>query len=281
MGIDKDYIEQSIGITNQQQCDFVAVVTFDYGNKEYSVLQFNRDSMVKVERLNMGGLRSGDYQVMQLALAHTYGSGLKDSCDNASRCISDLLYGLEIDYYIAFTMQSVRQVIDFVASETGIPVTFDQDYTTIDDEYSEGNTVYMDGEEAFRFIRARQTVEDGTNISRMHRQRLFMDTFLSYMKDDENNTKDLNYVELYKNLNEDIKEESSEYPRYLIYSNCSASVMSSLFRDIRVFNMIDNEIKTPAGEIDYTKKYVEFYIDNDSLDNLAIDLYFTKTKATN
>ena len=138
MGIDKDYIEQSIGITNQQQCDFVAVVTFDYGNKEYSVLQFNRDSMVKVERLNMGGLRSGDYQVMQLALAHTYGSGLKDSCDNASRCISDLLYGLEIDYYIAFTMQSVRQVLDFVASETGIPVTFDQDYTTIDDEYSEG-----------------------------------------------------------------------------------------------------------------------------------------------
>ena len=40
----------------------------------------------------------------QLALAHTYGSGEEDSCENTVLAVENLLYGVGIDHYVSLTM---------------------------------------------------------------------------------------------------------------------------------------------------------------------------------
>lgn len=267
LGLDKEgYIKKVDSYVNDQQCDFVALLSFDYQKREYSVLQFNRDSMVEIQKLGLGGVKLNEKVVAQIALAHTWGTGLDDSCDNSASCVSNLLYGLDIDYYVSFTMDAVKEVTDFITNETGVPVTFDKDYTDIDPRYVEGETLNLNGEEAFNFIRERIGVEDNTNISRMHRQKLFMNSFLDYINERDEKDDDIDYLELYNTVHKSSYEES------LIYTNCPANVMASLFNDIETFT--EKTITTPKGTVNYDNKYVEFYIDQDDLDRIAIDLYY-------
>ena len=179
MGLDKEgYITKTDSFVNNQQCDFVAILSFDYQKREYTILQFNRDSMVKIEKLGLKSVRTNDYITAQIALAHTWGTGLEDSCENARRCVSNLLYNLEIDYYITFTMDAIKEVVNYISNDTGVPVTFDKDYTDIDSRYVQGSTLNLNGDESMGFIRARIGVEDDTNISRMGRQKLYMNSFI-------------------------------------------------------------------------------------------------------
>lgn len=271
MGLDKEgYITKTDSYVNDQQCDFVAVLSFDYQKREYTVLQFNRDSMVSIEKLGLKSVRTNDFVIAQIALAHTWGTGLEDSCENARRCVSKLLYNLEIDYYISFTMDAIKEVVNFISNETGIPVTFDKDYTDINPTYTEGNTLYLDGDASMDFVRARLNAEDGTNISRMSRQKLYMNSFLNYIQKTEEENRDVDYTALYKRIHKDSYEES------VVFTDCPANVIASLFDDIDDFTM--KSMDTPLGEADYSKEYVEFYIDQTSLDNLAIDFYFTEVK---
>ncbi|MBR4237405.1 LCP family protein [bacterium] len=271
MGLDKEgYITKTDSYVNDQQCDFVAVLSFDYQKREYTVLQFNRDSMVSIEKLGLKSVRTNDFVIAQIALAHTWGTGLEDSCENARRCVSKLLYNLEIDYYISFTMDAIKEVVNFISNETGIPVTFDKDYTDINPAYTEGNTLYLDGDASMDFVRARLNAEDGTNISRMSRQKLYMNSFLNYIQKTEEENRDVDYTALYKRIHKDSYEES------VVFTDCPANVIASLFDDIDDFTM--KSMDTPLGEADYSKEYVEFYIDQTSLDNLAIDFYFTEVK---
>ena len=271
MGLDKEgYITKTDSYVNNQQCDFVAILSFDYQKKEYTVLQFNRDSMVEIETLGIGSLRTNNYVTAQIALAHTWGTGLSDSCENARRCVSKLLYNLEIDYYISFTMDAIKEVVNFISNETGIPVTFDKDYTDIDSRYVKDQTVYLNGEESIGFVRARTGVEDDTNISRMNRQKLYMNSFLDYIKETEEEDREVDYLDLYKRIHKDSYEES------VIYTDCPANVIASLFNDIDDFTM--KAMETPAGDANYDNEFVEFYINKENLDALTVDFYFNEVK---
>ena len=271
MGLDKEgYITKTDSFVNNQQCDFVAILSFDYQKREYTILQFNRDSMVKIEKIGLKSVRTNDYITAQIALAHTWGTGLEDSCENARRCVSNLLYNLEIDYYITFTMDAIKEVVNYISNDTGVPVTFDKDYTDIDSRYVQGSTLNLNGDESMGFIRARIGVEDDTNISRMGRQKLYMNSFIDYIKQMEEENREVDYLELYKKIHKDSYEES------VIFTDCPANVIASLFNDIDDFTM--KSMDSPTGEADYSKEYVEFYIDQTSLDNLAIDFYFNEVK---
>ena len=55
--------------------------------------------MVEMPILGLGGKRAGT-KVAQLALSHTYGSGLQDSCENVKETLAMLLGDSFVDYYI-------------------------------------------------------------------------------------------------------------------------------------------------------------------------------------
>ena len=108
-------MEDSGSYNNKCEADMVALLIFDETNKSINVLMLNRDTMVTMPVLGLGGKPAGTREG-QLALAHTYGSGLKDSSENLRKTVSDYLYGVEIDleflYYLmpATKMNSLDMV---------------------------------------------------------------------------------------------------------------------------------------------------------------------------
>ena len=89
IGIDKftDTLSDPELFTNNQQADFLFLMVVDKTNKTYSTIHLNRDAMTEIHRLGMSGKKIGSF-TGQLALAHTYGSGGKDSCRNTVEAVA-------------------------------------------------------------------------------------------------------------------------------------------------------------------------------------------------
>ena len=88
------------------------LVIMDDETKEYSLLHLNRDTMTDITVLDITGLRKAGTVKAQLALSHTYGNGLHNSCLNTVDAVSTMLYGLRIDYYLSMTMDAAQILTD-------------------------------------------------------------------------------------------------------------------------------------------------------------------------
>ena len=118
MGVDK-YAAQTSGdnYNQQQQADFLLLLVVDRTAGICRVLPLNRDTMTEITALGLAGEQVGTFNG-QLALSHTYGSGGLDSARNTGRAVSSLLYGVDIDHVMAFTMDAVPVINDAVGGVT-------------------------------------------------------------------------------------------------------------------------------------------------------------------
>ena len=91
------------GYVNNQQADFLLLLVMDKQHETCTPIQLNRDTMTQIQILGVTGEPAGTF-TGQLALAHTYGSGEEDSCENTVLAVENLLYGMEIDHYVSLTM---------------------------------------------------------------------------------------------------------------------------------------------------------------------------------
>jgi LCP family protein required for cell wall assembly len=120
-----------------------------------SILYLNRDTMVQMPVLGLGGKEAGSVRA-QLALAHTYGNGLEESCENTRRTVSDFLNGISIDYYISMRMDAIAMLNDAVG---GVTVLVEDDFSQVDSSIPKG-LVTLRGEQALNFVRSRKDLGD-------------------------------------------------------------------------------------------------------------------------
>lgn len=154
---------------NSSQADFLALFIHDRDTGEKSVLHLNRDAMTNIPVLGLTGQKAGT-AYGQLALSFNYGRGQEDSCRNVVDAVSHLLFGVEIDHYIAVTMDAVPIMNDWVG---GVEVEVKDDFTGIDDTLKLGSMVKLQGDRALTYVRTRRGLEDSTNLHRMERQRQY------------------------------------------------------------------------------------------------------------
>lgn len=255
MGLDKfEADEYEFGYLNDQQCDFLMLFILDEENQVCDVLHLNRDTMTEIRRLGVGGKEAGKF-VGQLALAHTYGSGGSDSCLNACRAVTDFLKGVWVDHYVAMPMSGVGKLNDLVG---GVEVKIPVDMTVVDASFKEGETVLLKGDQALKFVRARGGLEDSSNVSRMERQRLYLSA-------------------LYEKLLFSSHEDSG-------FINNSLLEMTSYIKSDMTINQLDamadimenctlNPFTTIDGEAVKGEEFMEFYADEDSLNEVLITLF--------
>ncbi|MBQ4552853.1 MAG: LCP family protein [Clostridia bacterium] len=154
---------------NSSQADFLALFIRDQDTGEKSVLHLNRDAMTNIPVLGLTGQKAGT-TYGQLALAFNYGRGQEDSCQNVVDAVSHLLFGVEIDHYIAVTMDAVPIMNDWAG---GVEVEVKDDFTGIDDTLKLGSMVKLQGDRALTYVRTRRGLEDSSNLHRMERQRQY------------------------------------------------------------------------------------------------------------
>lgn len=179
-------------------------------------------------------------------LAHTYGSGGLDSCRNTVEAVSNLLYGVKIDRYIAFTMDAVVKINDLAGVVT---VTVQDDMTSVSPDMYKGATVTLNGYIALAYVRVRSGLEDSSNLRSMDRQRQYMkelrNVMTAKMESDE--------TFILKALN-----NVSDY----MTSVCTVNRLSRMYDHWKQY--ADSSILTMEGEAKKDAEFMEFYPNEDA-----------------
>lgn len=257
LGIDEfGPVKDSKSYNNEGESDVVLLAIFDETAKTYNVLALNRDTMMDVPVLGLGGKFAGTY-FEQLALAHTYGSGLQDSCENTKKAVSDFLNGIHIDYYLSMNMDAIGILNDAVG---GVQVNVTDDFSLVDPTIQKGQMV-LKGEQALHFVRLRKDVGIQLNIARMERQRAYMEAFVDALNNQVNQSASFVF---------DTYDKISPY----LVSDCSVNTLSTLVNRFSEYEL--KEIVSPEGENRQGKVFMEFYVDEEKLDDLVIRLFYRK-----
>ena len=255
MGIDQPGpVADSGYYRNPGAADVVMLLIFDEKNRETRILYLNRDTMLQMPVLGLGGKMAGS-SYGQLALAHTYGSGLEDSCENTVQAVSDFLNGIAIDYYLSVHMDAISILNDAVG---GVTVTVEDDFSRVDPSIAMG-TVTLRGKQAINFVRTRKDLGDQLNVSRIERQEEYIRGFAeAFEKTADGNPE---FV---------VTTYDTVHP-YLV-TDCSASTISGMLSRYEGYEIV--EIVTPEGRNVLGEEYYEFYADAEKLDELILRLFY-------
>lgn len=258
-GVDTEGPMVSSGSYNNfAEADMISLLIFDETNKKLDVISLNRDSMVTIPVLGIGGKPAGS-KFGQLALAHTYGSGLKDSSENLKKAVSDLLYSIQIDYYVTLNMDAIAILNDAVG---GVTVNVTDDFSEVDPSIPLGK-VTLNGEQATNFVRVRHNLGNQLNLNRMERHREYMSGFMDALK-----TKLESDPSFMVSALSDVRD-------YMV-TDCGDKTMANLADRYKGYNLAD--MISPKGENKKGEEFMEFYLDETDLDRVILKYLYAKKK---
>ncbi len=258
IGVDKLGQAVSSGsYNNTDQADFLLLVVLDNKAETYKFFHINRDTMTQFDVLGVTGTKAG-VRTAQIALSHTYGNGLKLSCENTVKAVSDFLYGIHIDHYASLTMSAVPVLNDYIG---GVEITFEDDYSEIDPRFVPGATVILEGETALGFIRARSSLSDSSNTSRMKRQQLYLTALINTLAD--------------KNTSTGFMYDAYEKAEPYMVTDCDAIAFNNIFNRIKTYEF--DGVCSPEGEARVGSEFMEFYINKEKLETLISGIFYDKS----
>ncbi len=256
MGIDEYGEVRAFEPNKAGGVDMVALLIFDEQTQSASILSLNRDTMMSIRKLDENGKPVGSF-VGQLTYSHMYGTGLEDSCENTRKVISDFLYGISIDYYMAMNMDAIAILNDAVG---GVTVNVTHDFSDIDPEITKGEMT-LRGKQAITFVQTRKRVGDQLNTSRMERQQVYMDAFLKALRG-KLESSDSFALKAYADV--------SPY----IVTDISSNVFSSMLQRYSDYSLA--EMVIPEGENVLGEQYMEFHVDEAKLDDVILRLFYAE-----
>ena len=238
------------------QADTQMLLVLDNDAQTWQVLQINRDSMVEVPVISMMG--TVPYTIVQqIALAHSYGNGREQSCENNVNAVSMMLEDQPIDGYFSLNMGGIGILVDLIG---GVTLTVTSDFSAIDPSLVEGETITLNGDQAFDYVRARKDVDDQTNLNRMSRQRQFLKAFEEKVRNMEPEFAVTAYDALSDYIITDIK------------SGTAVDIAE------RLQNYEELPLLTIDGESTVEDGYWAYYLDKDSLQQTILELFYQEIR---
>lgn len=259
MGIDRDELEERTDEAGEGgRADALFLVVLDNKNKNMSIIAVNRDTMTDIQVQDYYGDTRGK-TTQQLALAYAYGDGLEQSCQQTVDAVSNLFYDTPIHGYCALDMDAIPALNDAVG---GVAVTVLDDFTDYDASMKKGSTVTLSGEQALRYIRARSSVGTGDNLSRMARQKQYLQAYIAAAKQKAQSDITLPLT-LYNELS-----------GHMI-TNIGLSQVTYLTTQILNTQFDADRFYTLEGTSKQGALFMEFYPDETKLYELILDIFYT------
>lgn len=160
------------------QSDTIILMVMDKKEKTVSLLEISRDTMTDIKVYSESGDLVGTERA-QITLQYAYGDSTKRSCHLTKDVVSNLLYGTPIRKHISLNMEGIAGIVDAL---NGVKITIPEDYTMIDPSFVKGAEVTLNGAQAERYVRYRDTAVTGSNNSRMERQNSFLTAMIRQVK---------------------------------------------------------------------------------------------------
>ena len=173
--------------------------------------------------------------------------------------VSKLFYGIPINGYAAFSMDTISRLNDAVG---GVTVTVPEG-ENLSDELKAGTTVKLQGNQAETFVRYRDTETEGSNNQRIARQREFVLNFFTAAVEAMKNDVTLP-VTLYKELSDEMVTDIGLDNAVYLATEAAAMQFG------------ESNLTTLQGEAKAGKVYDEFYVDDEKLYELILNTFYTE-----
>lgn len=243
--------------SNKARADSVSVVILDKKKKKMSILALNRDTMTEIRRYTRTGEDMGTY-VSHLGYAYSYGDGGEVSCEDLKEAVEKLL-GISIDEYAVTNQSSITSINDLVG---GVTVTVpNDDLAAMYPELKKGAVVTLDDSNVKDFLQHRDTAADFSNEGRIERQQAYVTAYVDLLKNRLASEPDQLWQEIGQ-MN-DYLQTSITKNKYL-----------SLARLLEKVSFTDADYYRPTGKDSAGELHDEFYVDEDALRQLVIDLFY-------
>lgn len=245
--------------------DFLMVVVLDKTENEYSFLPINRDTMTEIRLIQKDGTGQATAR-LQICTAHWYGGNEEQSCENTVKAVSGLLGGIPIQGYYSIPMKEIPALNKAV---NGVELTLLEDFTKIDKEMVKGRTMTLTDAQAYHYVHDRYGVGDEENVSRMKRQRQYMEAL--FVKAKAEMQKDRSYA------NKIVQEMNSKVTTNLTGKKISQITKCVIEGKQRGFFELRGKSRLGQALRDGLD-HVEFSVYEDSLIQVMKQLYGLKTR---
>ena len=258
IGLDNNDVNQITVYQKGGQADFLVVLSIDRVNRTITPIMLDRDTMTEVQTYGIFGDPSGT-KVMQLCLAQSYAPMRGYGSANTVKSVEKLLHGIKIDHYVSLDIDAIPVLNDVIG---GVEVTLQDDFSMYDPEMVKGETLRLEGKQAEFFVRGRMTVADGTNLSRMTRQKEYITGFIA---------------QLQKVTEEDPNKLVEILDKISKYMETDAS-RDTLLHDAGAYEDYSwKMMKTLKGTHTIDEhRFAEFWVESASLKTLVLDTWFMK-----
>lgn len=264
MGIDQntEEIQDLEGVSGQSgQADSIFLVVLDPLNSQLKVIAVSRDTMTEIPSYDYRGNYIGE-AVSHLGLAYAYGNGRDTSCQYMVDAVSGLFYGIPLNGYAAFNMETISALNDAVG---GVTVTVPADETMVykGQTLEPGSSVTLTGDMAEYYVRYRDNSVHGSNNMRIARQKQFLTGFFSQavaavQKD----------ASLPVTLYQDFAQE--------MVTNIDLDNAVYLISEAAGMSFTDENLMIVQGEAKAGDVYDEFYVDDEALYELILDTFYNE-----
>lgn len=234
------------------QGDVQFVLVLDHRADTWQILQLNRDTMTDIPILGMTGKVIGTERE-QLALAYAYGTGREDSCRNNIRAVSAMLWDQDFTGYAAMNMEGIAILNDALG---GVEVTIHSNFSKVDPSLKMGETIRLMGTQAETFVRARGGVDDETNLSRMERQKQYLEGARVQMK----------------LLSQDELVEAFGAVRPYMVTSLNDLAAAGIAEKLQMYEM--RPMLTVDGTTSLVDGYAAFEMDQSSLQKVILELFY-------
>lgn len=268
MGIDKESVqtiggqswnEAETGDNVGGQADAQILMLIDPHTKTVNLVTINRNTMTDVDVWDQNGDYLGVF-TKQIALQHGYGDGGIESCEHQVKAVSRLFHGIPIHSYAAIEMDAIPEMNHAVG---GVTVEVLDDVTGQVDHVRlyQGDTVTLNDMEAYYYLRYRNVNEFGSSDMRLKRQKQYVSAFAKQAK--EQALSNINVaVDLYKTLQKYMVTDMDE-------ATFTYMVTEYIGYDLQLDTIYSLEGETIQGD-----RFEEFYVDDDALQDLIVELFY-------
>lgn len=252
MGIDKASTVHAVGsdiVGNNGRADALMLFILDEETRTAQTVVISRDTMTEVDVYQTNG-DLGYSGEMQICMQYAFGNSDTRSCFITARTVSELLYGVKIDGYLAFIMDGIQPVVDAIG---GVEVTLPEDYLDISPDYVAGTHLTLDGPMTERFVRYRKKSEADGNTDRAMRHEFILQSVFQQM------------MGVSANEMTSLMEVAEPY----LVTNLDGETLKALAR----YDLSEEKILVP-GLADQPNYYYEYHVDEPALQRLIIDLFY-------
>lgn len=261
MGIDKEGpVETAADSVSGGQSDAMFLLVADKEKEQLSIVAINRNTMTPIEVYDESGKSLGELNA-QICGQHGFGDGKKLSCSRSVSAVSKLFYNLPISGYMSINMGAIGDINDAVG---GVEVNVLQDISSPDKgvDLKAGQIKTLNGNEAYCYLRSRDTSQFDSATDRLERQEQYLDSFIKRIQS-QSQANSVLALDIYNSVKD-----------YLVTDVDFTSLVTSLMG----YEYSSDRMYTVPGETVKGDTYEEFNVDSDRFYDMVIKVFYSEVQ---